>query len=89
MDVCILKLVPSEKLIIIKCLLRLLMKHALCCDFDNPYGMRSGINWMAQIIRMPDDNVVKKVLQFKVIEIRKRGRPRLRWADSWNQTLGL
>ncbi|GFV29500.1 hypothetical protein TNCV_2728811 [Trichonephila clavipes] len=31
---------------------------------------------------MPDHNVVKKAPQFKVLGIRKRGRPRLRWADS-------
>ncbi|GFW95993.1 hypothetical protein TNCV_4174201 [Trichonephila clavipes] len=31
---------------------------------------------MAHIIRMSNDNVVKKVLQFKVTGIRKRGRPR-------------
>ncbi|GFS47308.1 hypothetical protein TNCV_4862701 [Trichonephila clavipes] len=37
---------------------------------------------MAHIIRMLDGNVVKKLLQFKVTGIRKRGRPRLRWADS-------
>ncbi|GFY15374.1 hypothetical protein TNCV_1571851 [Trichonephila clavipes] len=30
---------------------------------------------------MSDDNVVKKILQFKVTGIRKRGRPRLRWTD--------
>ncbi|GFV56054.1 hypothetical protein TNCV_2266401 [Trichonephila clavipes] len=38
------------------------------------------MNWMAHIIRTPDDTVVKKALQFKVIGIRKRARPRLRWA---------
>ncbi|GFW99460.1 hypothetical protein TNCV_3416931 [Trichonephila clavipes] len=51
------------------------------------------MNWMAHIIRIPDDDVVKKVdkiqeiyvkkiLQLKVTGIRKRRRPRLRWTDS-------
>ncbi|GFX42831.1 hypothetical protein TNCV_5071951 [Trichonephila clavipes] len=31
---------------------------------------------------MPDDNVVKKILQIKVTGIRKRGKLRLRGADS-------
>ncbi|PRD20961.1 UNVERIFIED_CONTAM: Dhrs7 [Trichonephila clavipes] len=35
------------------------------------------MNCIAHIIRMSDDNVVKKVLQFKVTRIRKRGRLRL------------
>ncbi|GFW97779.1 hypothetical protein TNCV_1425421 [Trichonephila clavipes] len=37
---------------------------------------------MTHVIRMPDDNVVKKILQFKVNGIRKRGRPRRRGTDS-------
>ncbi|GFX83462.1 hypothetical protein TNCV_324111 [Trichonephila clavipes] len=37
------------------------------------------MNWIALIIRIPDDNVVKKVLQFKVTWIGKCGRPRLKW----------
>ncbi|GFV18228.1 hypothetical protein TNCV_170311 [Trichonephila clavipes] len=31
---------------------------------------------------MPDDNVVKRILQFKATGIRKHRRPRLRWTDS-------
>ncbi|GFU68435.1 hypothetical protein TNCV_3869271 [Trichonephila clavipes] len=38
---------------------------------------------------MPDDNVVKKVLQLKVTGIRKRGRPRLRWTDSVESDLKI
>ncbi|GFV83177.1 hypothetical protein TNCV_1899041 [Trichonephila clavipes] len=37
---------------------------------------------MDRIIRIPDDNVVKEVLQFKVTGIRKRGGSKLRCADS-------
>ncbi|GFX73970.1 hypothetical protein TNCV_2954551 [Trichonephila clavipes] len=44
---------------------------------------------MVHIIRMPDDNVVKKVLQFKVTGIRKGGRPRLRWVDSVQSEFGI
>ncbi|PRD34539.1 UNVERIFIED_CONTAM: hypothetical protein NCL1_14322 [Trichonephila clavipes] len=40
------------------------------------------MNWIALIIRIPDDNVVKKVLQFKVTWIGKCGRPRLKWQES-------
>ncbi|GFU51843.1 hypothetical protein TNCV_3733561 [Trichonephila clavipes] len=40
------------------------------------------MNWMAHIIRMQDDNVVKNIQQFKVTGIRKSGRPMLRWTDS-------
>ncbi|GFX36486.1 hypothetical protein TNCV_1254591 [Trichonephila clavipes] len=39
------------------------------------------MNWTAHIIRMPDDDVVKKVLQFKVTGIRKCRRPRLLHAE--------
>ncbi|GFU84972.1 hypothetical protein TNCV_3896991 [Trichonephila clavipes] len=39
------------------------------------------MNWIVHIIRMPDDNVVKKILQFKVTGSRKRGKPRMRWTD--------
>ncbi|GFX74139.1 hypothetical protein TNCV_491031 [Trichonephila clavipes] len=35
---------------------------------------------------MPDDNVVKKVLEFG---IRRRGRPRLRWTDSVESDFGI
>ncbi|GFW37382.1 hypothetical protein TNCV_859891 [Trichonephila clavipes] len=38
---------------------------------------------------MPDDNVVKRILQFKVTGIRKRGRPRLRRTDSVKSDLGI
>ncbi|GFU28022.1 hypothetical protein TNCV_3153501 [Trichonephila clavipes] len=38
---------------------------------------------------MPGDNVVKKVLWFKVTGVRKCGRPRLRWADSVESDLGI
>ncbi|GFV74794.1 hypothetical protein TNCV_1040321 [Trichonephila clavipes] len=41
------------------------------------------------VIRMLDDNVVKKVLQFKVTGIRKRGKPRLRWVDSEESDFGI
>ncbi|GFX68605.1 hypothetical protein TNCV_1800181 [Trichonephila clavipes] len=47
------------------------------------------MNWIAHIIRMPDDHVVKKVLQFKVTGIRKLGRPKLRWADSVESDFGI
>ncbi|GFU21733.1 uncharacterized transposon-derived protein F52C9.6 [Trichonephila clavipes] len=47
------------------------------------------MNWTAHIIRMLDDNVVKKILQFKVTGIRKRGRPGLRWADSVESDFGI
>ncbi|GFU26121.1 hypothetical protein TNCV_5105711 [Trichonephila clavipes] len=44
---------------------------------------------MTHIIRMPDDNVAKKMLQFKVTGIRKRGRPRLRGTDSVESDFGI
>ncbi|GFV70759.1 uncharacterized protein TNCV_2023231 [Trichonephila clavipes] len=44
---------------------------------------------MAPIIRMPDDNVVKKVLQFNVTRIRMRGRPRLLWTGSVESDFGI
>ncbi|GFV63925.1 hypothetical protein TNCV_3787981 [Trichonephila clavipes] len=44
---------------------------------------------MAHIIRMPDDHVVQKILQFKVTGIRKRGCPRLRWEDSVELDIGI
>ncbi|GFX03646.1 hypothetical protein TNCV_2112181 [Trichonephila clavipes] len=47
------------------------------------------MNWMVHIIRMPDDYVVKKVLQFKFAGIQKRGRPRMRWTDSVESDLGI
>ncbi|GFV06710.1 hypothetical protein TNCV_1611231 [Trichonephila clavipes] len=40
------------------------------------------MNWITHMIRMPDDNVVQKELQFKVTGIRKHVRSRLRWEDS-------
>ncbi|GFV79334.1 uncharacterized transposon-derived protein F52C9.6 [Trichonephila clavipes] len=46
------------------------------------------MNWMAHIIRMPDDNI-KKILQFKVSGIRKRGRPRQRRTDSMESGFGI
>ncbi|GFU92312.1 hypothetical protein TNCV_1338931 [Trichonephila clavipes] len=36
------------------------------------------MNWIAHKIRMPDDNNVKKMLQFKVTGIWKHGRRRLK-----------
>ncbi|GFY02715.1 hypothetical protein TNCV_3505951 [Trichonephila clavipes] len=47
------------------------------------------MNWIAHIIRMPDDNVVKKVLKFQVRGIRKHRIPRLRWADSLESDFGI
>ncbi|GFU87239.1 hypothetical protein TNCV_738161 [Trichonephila clavipes] len=47
------------------------------------------MNWMAHVIGMSDDNVVKKVLQFKLTGILKCGRPRLRWADSVESVFGI
>ncbi|GFX62745.1 hypothetical protein TNCV_3350711 [Trichonephila clavipes] len=47
------------------------------------------MNWRAHIIRMPFDNVINKVLQFKVTGIQKSGRPKLRWADSVESEFGI
>ncbi|GFU34298.1 hypothetical protein TNCV_697801 [Trichonephila clavipes] len=47
------------------------------------------MNWMAHIIRMPVDKVVKKILQFKVAGIWKCGRPRLTWKDSVESDFGI
>ncbi|GFW97633.1 hypothetical protein TNCV_685031 [Trichonephila clavipes] len=44
---------------------------------------------MAHRIRMPDDNVVKKVQQLKVAGIRRRGSSRLRWVDSMESVFGI
>ncbi|GFU26399.1 hypothetical protein TNCV_2507171 [Trichonephila clavipes] len=47
------------------------------------------MNWIAHTIRMPDDNVVKKMLKFKVNGIRKHRGPRLRWTDSVESDFGI
>ncbi|GFV86320.1 hypothetical protein TNCV_2093591 [Trichonephila clavipes] len=47
------------------------------------------MSWIAHIIRMPDDYVVKKIQQFKVTGIQKRGRPRLRWTDTVESDFGI
>ncbi|GFV28190.1 hypothetical protein TNCV_678781 [Trichonephila clavipes] len=38
---------------------------------------------------MPDDNFVKKILQFKVTGFRKRGQPKFRWAYSVESDFGI
>ena len=39
------------------------------------------MKWAGHIIRMKDDRTTKRILLARPIGDRKRGRPRLRWAD--------
>ena len=42
-------------------------------------AMANGVRWYGHVIRMNDDNVLKKAMMMEVNGKRKRGRPKLTW----------